>query len=132
MRRIFAALLAGSLSCLFVPPASAGPSEVFLAQLKDAMRQNDMAWIGAHLTFPVTIRGKRRLVLRNRQALVNFDPTLIGPRLRADILAERPEDLSMNWQGMMIGSAEHNVWVTDMSADPARPDLRIFAITGAN
>ncbi len=132
MNRFPAALLAGLLCCVAVPAAWAGPREVFLAHLQQAIRQNDMGWLGAHLDYPVTIRGKRRTVLKTRDSFAKFDPALIGPRLRADILAQRPEDLSSNWQGMMIGSGQHNVWVRDASSDPSRPDYRVFVMIGAN
>ncbi|CAM5763815.1 hypothetical protein LMIY3S_00938 [Labrys miyagiensis] len=132
MKRLAAAFLTGSLVLLEVHSAKAGPREDFLAHLKDAIRRDDMGWIGSHLSFPVTIRGKRRLVLRSRASFTAFDPALIGPKLRADILAEKPEDLFLNWQGMMIGSGQHNVWVCDVSPDPAKPDYRIFAMIGAN
>lgn len=132
MKYIIAALMAGALSCLLAFAAHAEPREAFLAQLKQAIRQNDLAWLGAHLDYPVTIRGKRRIVIKTRDAFAKFDPALIGPKLKADILAQKPEDLSSNWQGMMIGSGQHNIWVRDASPDPNRPDYRVFAMTGAN
>ncbi len=127
-----ARVLTGLFSCLPATAASAGPREAFLAHLQLAIRQNDMAWLGAHLDYPVTIRGRYRIVLKDRDAFSKFTPMSIGPKLRADILAEKPEDLSYNWQGMMIGSGQHNIWVRDASPDPSRPDYRIFAMTGAN
>lgn len=131
MKSLAIALLAGAIACL-AGSAYAGPREIFLTHLQQAIRQNDMGWIGSHLSFPVTIRGKHRLVLRSRQAFTNFDPALIGPTLRAAVLAEKPDDLFLNWQGMMIGSGQHNLWVCDVSADPSKPDYRIFAMMGAN
>ena len=131
-KRLAAILSAGFFTCLPATAAWAGAREAFLAHLQQAVRQNDLAWLGAHLDYPVTIRGKHRIVLKNRDAFAKLDPTLIGPRLRADILAQRPEDLSSNWQGMMIGSGQHNIWVRDASPDPSRPDYRVFAMIGAN
>jgi hypothetical protein len=132
MKRLAGAVFAASFSCLLATAAWSEPREAFLARLQQAIRQNDLAWLGAHLDYPVTIRGKRRAVLKSKDAFAKFDPSLIGPRLRADILAEKSEDLSSNWQGMMIGSGQHNIWVRDASPDPSRPDYRIFAMTGAN
>src|SRR6186713_1997661 len=102
MKRLATIPSVGFFSCLPATVAWAGAREAFLAHLQQALRQNDLTWLGAHLDYPVTIRGKRRIVLKNRDAFAKLDPTLIGPRLRADILAQRPEDLSSNWQGMMI------------------------------
>jgi hypothetical protein len=80
----------------------------------------------------LTVSGRRKAFIKSKYAFLTSNPNLLGAKLRADVMAQKPEDLSSNWQGMMIGSGEHNVWVRNAAPDPARPDYRIFAINGAN
>ena len=126
-----AALLAGTPGL----PASASPAgakERFLADLQQALGRSDGAWLAGHIDYPLTVRGRHRALIKSKYAFLTSSPGLLGPKLRADVMAQRPQDLFSNWQGMMIGSGDHNIWVHDASPDPSRPDYRIFAINGAN
>ncbi|WP_315832613.1 hypothetical protein [Bradyrhizobium prioriisuperbiae] len=44
-------------------------------------------------------------------------PALIGEKLRAQILAQDPEQVFENYQGMMIGDGPINIWVRERSDD---------------
>ena len=125
----FVIVLIGLAVCLLPATAFAGAKERFLSELQLAVSRQDTNWLGAHADYPVAIRGKRRVVIKSRSNFAMWDPNqLLTPELQADILAEKPDDLFVNWQGMMIGSGERNIWVRDISPDPSRPDYRIFAI----
>ena len=113
--------------------AKAGPKERFLADLQQAVRDKDTAWFSSHIDYPMTVRGKNKLVIRSpSQVAKNGPDAFIGPKLRSDVLAQKPEDLFSNWQGMMIGSGDHNVWAHETTPDSDRPDYRIFSINGGS
>ena len=43
--------------------------------------------------------------------------TIIGPELKAAILAQDPETYLKNYQGLMVGEGSRNIWLEDFG-DP--------------
>ena len=132
LRALAVATLGVLAPCLAMSAAQAGAKEQFLADLQRALASGDGAWLANHVDYPLRVQGRHRAFIKSKYAFLAANPNLFGSKLRADVMAQRPDELSSNWQGMMIGSGEHNIWARDTAANPARPDYRIFAINGAN
>jgi len=41
-------------------------------------------------------------------------PDFIGKKLRTAALAQDPENVFENWQGMMVGEGNYNIWVRNV------------------
>ena len=37
--------------------------------------------------------------------------SVIGAKLRTSVLAQDPGNVFENWQGLMVGEGDHNIWV---------------------
>ena len=56
-------------------------------------------------------------MIRSKAWFLNHYATVIGPELKATILAQDPEDYLKNYQGLMVGEGSHNIWLQDFG-DP--------------
>lgn len=134
-RRALACLAAAAFN-LLVPACgeaeeAAPPKQTFLRDLQQALRNDDRGWIADHLRYPLRHHGRVANVIRNRSDFVRNYAGLISDRLRAAVLAQQPDKVFENWQGLMIGDGTHNMWVRDTaSGDVAR--FRIVTINNSD
>jgi len=129
VRRLSAA--AGLILALCAPLAADEPSpkQAIVAQLQQAVRDNDKAWLAEHVRYPLHYYGPRKLVVRDKTAFIRDCASLFGAKLRAAILAQDPASVFENSQGLMIGEGLYNVWVRD-TGDGGTPRYQIIAING--
>jgi hypothetical protein len=67
------------------------PETEIILPLQAAIRADDKGWFVAHLHFPVRYHGKTKHIIRSKDWFLCHYATIIGPELRASILAEDPE-----------------------------------------
>jgi hypothetical protein len=87
--------------------------ETFVKALQHAIRTGDKAWLADHTRYPMRYNGRSNISVRNKASFVKNYPTIIGEKLRAAVLAQDPGNVFENWQGMMIGEGNYNIWVRD-------------------
>jgi hypothetical protein len=93
------------------------PETELIVALQNAIRADDKAWLVAHLHFPVRYYGKTKHVIRSKGWFLSHYDTVIGPELRARILAQDPDKYFKNYQGLMVGDGGRNIWFNDFG-DP--------------
>ena len=117
-RRHFLAL-SGAIyaAILFAGGALADPRDEpdarhkFVVDLQRAVAASDAKWIAAHIKYPARHgAGKVNGLIRSPGFFVKNYATLVGPKLRAAILAQDPANVFENWQGVMIGGGNPNIW----------------------
>lgn len=118
MIRFFAIVTAMLLLLAGLAGASHAQSEValksaFVRELQKAIRNDDMQWLADHIQYPLRHHGRVATVIRNRADFVRNYPVIISDKLRATILAQVPEKIFENWQGVMIGDGGHNIWLRE-------------------
>jgi hypothetical protein len=122
-RRAFAFLISAALGLLVRESGRAEeaipPKQAFLRDLQRALRNDDHGWIADHMHYPVRYQGRIANVIRNRNDFVRNYAGLISERLRAALLAQQPDQVFENWQGVMIGDGTHNMWVRDTASGDA-------------
>jgi len=84
-------------------------TETILA-LQAAVRADDKAWFVAHLHYPVRYYGKTFRMIRSKEWFLSHYATILGPELKASILAQDPENYLKNYQGLMVGEGSRNIW----------------------
>ncbi len=95
------------------------PETEIIVALQAAIRADDKAWFVAHLHFPVRYFGKTKHVIRSKEWFLSHYDTIIGPELKARILAQDPDKYFKNYQGLMVGDGGRNIWFKDFG-DPGR------------
>ena len=95
------------------------PKQAFVRDLQQALRSDDRGWIADHLSYPVRYHGRVASVIRNRNDFVRNYSGLVSEKLRIAILSLRPDEVFENWQGLMIGDGNHNMWARDTEAGQA-------------
>jgi len=109
--------LAFGLSLLSLAAASAGLAQdipvkqKFVATLQNAIRSGDKDWLASHMRYPAHFYGRKTVVIRGKPWLVKNYKSIIGAKLRAAVLAQDPENVFENWQGLMVGEGSFNIWV---------------------
>jgi hypothetical protein len=93
------------------------PKEAFVAALQKAIGADDKEWLAAHLHFPVHYYGAKTQVIPNQAWFLRRYATVIGPKLKAAVLAQDPEQVFENWQGLMVGEGSRNIWVRSFGPD---------------
>jgi len=135
------ALVLVSMSWFLLAAATARPedeiqipeTEIILA-LQAALRGDDRAWFAARLHLPVRYYGKSFRMIRSKQWFLTHYATVIGPELKANILAQDPADYLKNYQGLMVGEGSHNIWLEDFG-DPGagiRSNYEIITINNSD
>ena len=103
------------LLCLFASNAQAqsegAPKFAFVRELQKAIRADDRAWLGDHIQYPLRRHGRIATVIRNKSDFVRNYATIVSDRLRTAILAQEPDKVFENWQGVMVGDGSHNMWL---------------------
>ena len=89
------------------------PETEMILALQDAVRADDKAWFVSHLHFPVRYYGKTDHIIRSKDWFLSHYATIIGPALKANILAQDPENYLKNYQGLMVGEGSRNIWLED-------------------
>jgi hypothetical protein len=83
--------------------------------MQTAVRADDRQWFAAHLHLPVRYYGKSDQTIHTKEWFLAHYATVIGPELKAAILAQDPETYLKNYQG--LGEGSRNVWLEDFG-DP--------------
>jgi hypothetical protein len=84
-------------------------------RVKAAFRSGDIELLTQVAHFPVTITGKARRTIRNREQLVAAKETIMDPRVREAVSKSTFDTLFLRDKGMMIGEGE--VWITHDGTD---------------
>ena len=84
-------------------------TEIILAA-QAAARADDRQWFAEHLHLPVRYYGKTFRMIRSKEWFLKHYTTIIGPELKAAIVAQDPETYLKNYQGLMIGEGSRNIW----------------------
>ena len=121
------ALVGGSLA--LAEEASPPPETAITLELQEAVRNGDKDWFVSHLHFPVRYFGKTKRVIRSKDWVLSHYDTVIGPELKASILAQDPEDIFKNYQGIMVGGGSRNIWLNDFGDPGAGSPSRYEIIT---
>jgi hypothetical protein len=118
-------LVLASLSCLLLVAATARaedadvqiPETQIILAMQAAVRADDKQWFAEHLHLPVRYYGKTNQTIRTKDWFLSHYATIIGPELKAAILAQDPETYLKNYQGLMVGEGSRNIWLEDFG-DP--------------
>jgi hypothetical protein len=102
--------------------------QAMVIRVQHAVRDNDKAWLAAHTRYPLNYFGRHKLVIRDLAAFLRNYSLLFGAALRSAVMAQEPESVFENWQGVMIGAGLYNIWIRN-NGDAARP-YQIVAING--
>jgi hypothetical protein len=97
--------------------SASNPKSALVAELQEAVRTDDRAWLAAHLHFPVRYYGRKDELIRSKAWFNKHYAIVIGPELKAANLAQDPEDIFENWQGIMVGEGSRNIWLRNFGAD---------------
>lgn len=89
--------------------ADQSSDRIFLLDLQKALRTNDRGWLAEHMHYPSSYYGPKFVMIKNKASFDSQYPLLIGPKLRAIVLAQDPDQLFRNQRGIMIGS-DPNIW----------------------
>lgn len=110
-----------TIVCLLAALACAGPvradnsdvplKQQFVIRLKEAVRSGDKVWLADHVRYPLRYIGRTAKQIPDKASFLRTYPVLIGEKLRAQILAQDPEQVFENYQGLMIGDGPINIWV---------------------
>jgi hypothetical protein len=113
--------LAAGLSLLLMAPARAEDKipkkQAFVVALQQAIRTDDKSWLAEHTRYPLRYYGHRKIPINSKAAFLKNYPAIIGAKLRAFVLAQDPENVFENWQGMMVGDGSTNIWVRNEGED---------------
>jgi hypothetical protein len=90
----------------------AAETAVVLA-LQAAIRTDDKDWFVANMHFPVRYFGETKQTIRSKEWFLRHYDTIIGPKLRVNLLAQDPEQYFKNYQGLMVGDGGRNIWFQD-------------------
>lgn len=124
------ALISFGLKDGFAADTAPPEKSATVRQFQQALRASDKAWLAAHTRYPFNYFGQRKLVIRDRAGFLRNYTSLFGAKLRAAILAQDPERVFENAQGLMIGEGRYNVWIRDASDGDGASRYQIVAING--
>ena len=106
----------GAGAALAEPPSN--PKSALVAELQSAVRTDDKAWlVGASPLLRFRCYGRKDELIRSKAWFDKHYAIVIGPELKAAILAQDPEDVFENWQGIMIGEGSRNIWLRNFGAE---------------
>jgi hypothetical protein len=109
------------------------PETEIIKALQAAVRADDMQWFAEHLHLPVRYYGKTFRMIRSKEWFLKHYPTILGPELKASILAQDPATYLKNYQGLMVGEGS-NIWF-EQFGDPGAgiaSDYEIITINNSD
>ncbi|MGK2923476.1 MAG: hypothetical protein ACSLE4_11955 [Methyloceanibacter sp.] len=89
------------------------PETAVILALQSAIRTDDKDWFVANMHFPVRYFGETKQTIRSKEWFLRHYDTIIGPKLKANMLAQDPEHYFKNYQGLMVGDGGRNIWFAD-------------------
>ena len=107
MRAVLIALL-GLMVALASPARAADdsgdekflePEVAVILALQAAIRTDDKDWFVANMHFPVRYFGETKQTIRSKEWFLRHYDTIIGPKLKANMLAQDPEHYSRTIRG---------------------------------
>ncbi len=110
--------------------ADQSSDRVFLLDLQRALRTDDKDWLAAHMHYPASYYGPNFIMIKNRASFDDHYPMLVGPKLRAIVLAQDPDQLFKDRHGIMIGS-DPNIWFYNFGSGPEDTRYEIITINDA-
>ena len=128
---VCAALLSAFATCGHAQQTDASAKQKFVIALQSAVRTDDKNWLADHMSYPVNYFGKHKVVIRSRAALINNYSSFVSAKLRASVLAQDPANVFQNWQGVMVGGGNQNIWVTKVG-DADNAPYQIITINDAD
>ncbi|MDB5534136.1 MAG: hypothetical protein JWO28_2451 [Hyphomicrobiales bacterium] len=124
-----------SASLAQTAPANDPPQymdEDFARDVQKAVSTGDAAWLADHARYPMKAFGKKQtMVIKNRKAFIASASKILGPKLKAAVLAQDLENLFRNYQGVMIGQIQ-NIWFYNISEGGEKNDFKIITINYDN
>jgi hypothetical protein len=78
---------------------------------------------------PVRYYGKTKQTIRSKNWFLQHYGAVIGPELKAAILAQDPQNYLKNYQGLMVGEGSRNIWLDDFGDPGAGVPSRYEIIT---
>ena len=85
------------------------PKLAFVAPLQKAVGADDKAWLVAHLHVPVHYYGAKTRVIRSRAWFLSHYASVMSKEVKAAVLAQDPDQVFENWQGLMVGDRGRNL-----------------------
>jgi hypothetical protein len=122
-------LLLGASACARAEEEPVDPRPGFIRELQKAVAADDKKWMADHLHLPVRYFGKTAQIIRSKDWFLKHYATVIGPELKANVLAQDPEKYFMNYQGLMVGEGSHNIWFKDFGDVDAGHGVHFEIIT---
>ena len=116
VRTAAALALLQTLLCHANAGADIDPKVNLVMDLQAAVRADDKAWFVAHLHYPAHYFRKLDHVIKSKAWFLDHYPTIIGPELKASILAQDPQKYFQNYQGVMVGEGSRNIWFADFGS----------------
>jgi hypothetical protein len=111
-------LRSGAALCLALASIATGAAaqdiplkQKFVAALQDAVRADDKTWLAGHMRYPMRYYGRRTILIPGKAWVARHYTSLVGAKLRHAVLAQDPADVFENWQGLMVGEGQYNVWI---------------------
>jgi hypothetical protein len=118
------------ITAVIARAGNASDERAFLLDLQKALQTNDREWLAGHMHFPANYYGPKFIMIKNRASFDSQYPMLIGPKLRAIVMAQDPDQLFRNQHGIMIGS-DPNIWFYDFGNGPEEIRYEIITINDA-
>ncbi len=95
-------------------PEFAGRAKRFLAELQAAVRSGDKKALSSLVGYPVHVfQQGHNSELTTPKGLIRRLPSIVTPNLKKAVLAQSPDCLFANGQGVMIGRGE--IWFEEQS-----------------
>lgn len=97
-------------------PGDAGlrdPEIAVVLALQAAIRTDDKEWFVANMHLPVRYFGETKQTIRSKEWFLRHYDTIIGPKLKENLLEQDPEHYFKNYQGLMVGDGGRNIWFAD-------------------
>jgi hypothetical protein len=111
--------------------ADIDPKVNLVTELQAAVSADDKAWFVARLHYPVRYFGKQTHVIKSKAWFLDHYQTIIGPELKASILAQDPQKYFQNYQGVMVGEGSRNIWFDDFGEGDG-PKFKIITINNSD
>ena len=103
----------------------------FVVALQNAIRTDDKNWLADRMSYPVNYFGKRKVVIRNRAAFIGNYSSFSFRSCAPQCWRRDPANVFENWQGVMIGGGNQNIWVTKVGDADSAP-YQIITINDAD